>query len=282
MSMRLQKYILSLVGWVPRPVKRIIVGSRSNPSKFANRAHTALNWLPVDRYPVLNCKGPLKGFRMKVDWKKHRSFAYGGWEPEVVETIRRHVVPGMNALDLGAQSGFYSLLLSKLVGPSGSVTAFEPLPANARILRENLKINNVGNVTVREEAVTARPGTLRLEVPDDNSDLLAGPLAPDDEQSAVIVPAISLDAFAREDGRTIHFIKMDVEGFEDDVLEGASEILKDCHPVMLIELHNLDGHTLTHDVISRLDRLGYCVERVGELKWTAHIFARWGHRKGSV
>jgi tRNA A58 N-methylase Trm61 len=72
---------------------------------------------------------------MRVDWQIHRSFVYGSWEPEVVGMIKQQVTAGMRVLDLGAQSGFYSLLFSKLVGPQGSVIAFEPLPANYRLLR---------------------------------------------------------------------------------------------------------------------------------------------------
>ncbi|MGC2280676.1 MAG: hypothetical protein WA603_11710, partial [Candidatus Acidiferrales bacterium] len=75
---------------------------------------------------------------MRVDWQIHRSFAYGTWEPEVVQAVQQEVTAGMNVLDLGAQSGFYTLLLSRLVGPEGRVFAFEPLPANFRLLDENV------------------------------------------------------------------------------------------------------------------------------------------------
>ena len=84
-----------------------------------------------------------------MDWQLHRSFAYGSWEPEVVGSIQKHAMPRTRVLDIGAQSGFYSLLLSRLVGPNGMVFAFEPLPASFRILEENMRMNKIQNVTIK-------------------------------------------------------------------------------------------------------------------------------------
>ena len=280
LPMGIEKFVLTMARWVPQPVKRAMLGRRSAPNRFAGVIHSMLNRLPAGRYPILDCSGPLKGFRMRVDWQKHRTFVYGNWEPEVVEAISRCVSSGMIALDLGAQSGFYSLLLSKLVGPSGTVVAFEPLPANFRILRENVEMNGVKNVFVREEAVMAESGVFELEVPKKDSSLLAGPLAGDDDPTTAVVPAISLDAFAREICRPIDFIKMDVEGAESDVLEGARDVLNICHPTMLIELHNMDGRNPRHDVVSCLGGMGYSIRWIGEVKWNAHILAQWS-REGN-
>ena len=68
---------------------------------------------------------------MRVDWQIHRAFIYDSWEPEVTQVLDRIVAPGMTVADIGAQSGFYTLLLSKRVGAKGQVIAFEPLPANS-------------------------------------------------------------------------------------------------------------------------------------------------------
>lgn len=273
--MHIERYLAATVRWMPNRIKSAVLGKRSAPSRLATAIHSILNRLPVEPYPVLDCSGPLAGFRMRVDWKNHRSFAYGNWEPEVVDVISRCVSTGMTALDLGAQSGFYSLLLSRLVGPSGTVVAFEPLPANYRVLLENIELNGLNNITARPEAVTEAPGTMEFEVPGSDSNLIAGPLLPDDARPMVLVPTISLDALAREIGPRIDFIKIDVEGAENQVLRGAASVLNSCRPTMLIELHNMDGKSRTHDVVTELIEVGYRIEWLGELSWTSHILARW-------
>lgn len=272
--MGIERYLVATARWVPKSFRSAILGSPSDPTLFATALHSMLNKLPVDEYPILKCGGPLQGFRMRVDWRNHRSFAYGSWEPEVVEAISRSVSPGMTVLDLGAQSGFFSLLLARLVGPSGSVVAFEPLPANFRVLAENIQLNRLNNVTARPEAVTDYSGTLEFSVPDSSSNLIAGPLSPGEDRPTILVPAISLDAFAREIDRPIHFIKMDVEGAEGLVLRGASSLLNSCRPTMLIEVHNMDGKSRNHEVIPELEKLGYSIEWLGQLSWTCHILAR--------
>jgi hypothetical protein len=137
-----------------------------------------LNCAPGEKYPVLDCSGVLEGYRMRVDWTQLRGFAYGTWEPEVVKTITNHVKPGMTVLDIGAHGGFYALLLSKLVGPTGQMIAFEPLPANYRFLEENIALNRVTNVQIRREAVGKRSGEMDFEVPDPGESVVAGQVSP--------------------------------------------------------------------------------------------------------
>lgn len=280
--MGIEQYLFAAGRWVPGPVKRALLGKPSSPNRFATAIHSVLNRFSVEEYPILDCGGPLKGFRMRVDWKNHRGFAYGSWEPEVVDAMTRCVPAGMIALDLGAQTGFFSLLLSRLVGPNGRVFAFEPLPANFRVLRENIEINALDNVSPRREAVTDESGRMEFKVPDRDSNLLAGPMHADDEYPTTVVPTISLDDFAREIGRPIEFIKMDVEGAEGLILRGARRLLNGSHPTMLIELHNMDGKTREHGVVDELVKLGYRIQWIGELSWTSHILARWNSDAGGT
>jgi hypothetical protein len=163
--MTVENIISRVAECIPLRIKIALRGDRASPSRLANVIHSLLNRLAVERYPILPCGGVLKGFRMRVDWQLHRSFAYGSWEPEVVRSIQKHVIPGTTVLDIGAQSGFYSLLLSRLVGLEGMVVAFEPLPANFRVLEENLNLNKVQNVTIRREAVSDRTGEISFRRP---------------------------------------------------------------------------------------------------------------------
>ncbi|MGH9759118.1 MAG: FkbM family methyltransferase, partial [Candidatus Acidiferrales bacterium] len=167
-----QTIISRVADWIPRSLKIGVRGNHDSPSRVANAIHSLLNRLPAERYPILECGGVLKGFRMRVDWQIHRSFAYGSWEPEVVDAIERNVTRGMTAIDIGAHGGFYSLLFSKTVGSAGRVFAFEPLPANSRVLEENILLNDIHNIFPRHEAVADITGELTFQFPHHNLSLV--------------------------------------------------------------------------------------------------------------
>jgi FkbM family methyltransferase len=273
--MTVEKIISRVAEFIPLRIKVALRGDRAAPSRLANTIHSFLNRLATERYPILPCGGVLKGFRMRVDWQLHRSFAYGSWEPEVVRSIQDHVHLGMRVLDIGAQSGVYSLLLSRLVGPEGMVFAFEPLPANFRVLEENLRLNSIQNVIMRREAVSDFSGNISFEFPRDEVSLIAGPLLESDNLGVFQVPAISLDDFVRQTGQPIQFIKMDVEGAETAVLRGAVQTLKAFHPLMVVELHDDLPQDGLHPAIPLLTELGYQIEWLNEVAYRSHIFARW-------
>ena len=273
--MTVEKIIFRVAEFIPLRIKLALRGDRAAPSRLANTIHSFLNRLATERYPILPCGGVLKGFRMRVDWQLHRSFAYGSWEPEVVRSIQHHVHSGTRVLDIGAQSGFYSLLLSRLVGPEGMVFAFEPLPANFRVLEENLRLNSIQNVIMRREAVSDFSGNISFEFPRDEVSLIAGPLLESDNLGVFQVPAISLDDFVRQTGQPIQFIKMDVEGAETAVLRGAVQTLKAFHPLMVVELHDDLPQDGLHPAIPLLTELGYQIEWLNEVAYRSHIFARW-------
>ena len=272
--MNVQEIITKVAGCVPRSVKVILRGRRSSPRRTAAAIHRFLNRVPGDRYPVLSCGGALKGYRMKLDWNKHRSFAYGSWEPEVVDAVSRVVRPGMRAVDIGAHGGFYVLLLSKLVEQSGAVVAFEPLPANFRILDENVTMNALRNVTTEAMAVCDHSGQFDLEVPDIDASVLAGPIDASEVGKVLSVPCVSLDDYFASHAVPIDFIKMDVEGAEGKVLEGARNVVDRYHPTMMIELHDV-GNAEVHPVPLYLRRIGYTIEWLSEAGFTAHTLARW-------
>lgn len=273
--MSVERIISRVAEYIPLSIKVALRGERSSPNRLANIIHSFLNRLAAERYPILPCGGVLKDFRMRVDWQLHRSFAYGSWEPEVVRSIQKHVMPRTRVLDIGAQSGFYSLLLSRLVGPNGMVFALEPLPANFRILEENVRMNKIQNVTIIREAVSDRSGEIDFEFPHDEPSLLAGPTVEGDNLGSFLVPSVSLDDFVRQTGLSIQFIKMDVEGAETAVLRGAVQTLRASHPSMIVELHNDPSQKGPHPAIPLLEELGYEIEWLNEVDYRSHIFAHW-------
>jgi FkbM family methyltransferase len=153
--------------------------------------------------------------------------------------VRGLLAPGMHAADVGANIGYYLLLIESAVGPAGRVTCFEPDAENLRELRRNLEANRLSNVEVVAAAVGARDGAVSLRAGLNAAVAAAHPGAP-------TVPLVRLDSAlpARVD-----FLKIDVEGYEGQVLEGARRLLStdrpnlflEVHPGMLAPPHTVDG-----------------------------------------
>lgn len=219
--------------------------------------------------------GLAAGFRFNAG-KSHAGFALGTSEQHVQDTLANVTPTGGVVYDIGANVGFFTLLASRLVGPSGAVVAFEPVRENVRVLERNLQMNPSTNVRVRPEAVGDRPGEAEL-VNADNS-VAARLRGPGDEADAIVtrVPVVSLDDLVR-DGviPPPDVVKVDVEGAEVSVLRGMASILHEMAPTIVCETHG----TLAA-VVRELDAAGYevtCLEgplHSNELPWNAHLLAR--------
>ncbi len=273
--MTFRRVLLAASSIVPLRLKLFVLGARENPSPLANSIHAFLNRLPGERYPILPCKPPLQGFRMRIDWRKFRGFAYGTYEPDVVATLQRIVLPGMIVFDIGAHAGFFTLLLSRLVGPSGAVLAFEPLPANFRVLSENLALNSCSNARAIQSAVSDSSGALLLSVPDPDSWLLAAPSLPGETGPSLQVPSISIDDFVAQSAAPPDLLKIDIEGAELSVLHGAARTLAASHPSLLVELHQQNIARTVHPAVPFLQDLGYRISWLGGAGFTGHILAEW-------
>lgn len=190
--------------------------------------------VPVDPTTAL-CR-VLGQYKMYVDLRDagfvpHLMFE-GYWEYWITEFIWRNVKPGQVALDLGANHGYYTLLLADLVGPSGKVFAFEPNPRMADLLERNVVLNGFWNIaSTRAEAVGDRHGdTTRLMVPlrDPKNAHLVGsdvrvPAGLDGTRFALHeVPLVTLDQAVPG---AVDFLKIDVEGAEEAVWRGMQGLI---------------------------------------------------------
>ena len=84
------------------------------------------------------------------------------YEPHVTKALRNLLKPGDVFVDVGANIGYFTLLASTLVGPSGNVISFEPNPNNCELLRRSLTQNNVANVRLHQNAVAESPQRILL------------------------------------------------------------------------------------------------------------------------
>ncbi|HET9210250.1 MAG TPA: FkbM family methyltransferase [Thermoanaerobaculia bacterium] len=141
--------------------------------------------------------------------------------------VRRLLRPGMRAVDVGANIGYYLLLIESLVGPRGSVACFEPEPENLRELRRNVERNRLENVRVLPAAVGAGDG--RISMRTGINAAVAGEGGGD-----FTVPLTSLDSALEG---PVDFVKIDVEGYEGHVLAGARRLLREHRPLLFVEIH---------------------------------------------
>jgi len=167
----------------------------------------------------------------------------GMYEEDHFLAIRKLVRPGMVVYDLGANAGFYTLALAKLVGASGRVFSFEPDARNTYLLRRHVDLNNLRNVTVVQAAVGSATGL----VPFTGWEIV--------EKSAYLVPSISLDEFIDAGNPVPDFIKMDIEGAEAAALTGARGLLARARPNWLMATHT---EQLTASCKATLKQSGYC------------------------
>lgn len=146
--------------------------------------------------------------------------------------------PDTTCLDIGANIGLTTCLLARRV-PQGRVFAFEAIPRTSAMLRRNLAANAIANAVVVEAALADRPGILALnEAPDAAaSHALTGA---HDAATLVHATALTVDGWAASEPHLgpVGFIKLDVEGFEPNVLAGAADLIARDRPLILMELNS--------------------------------------------
>ncbi len=162
-------------------------------------------------------------------------------------------------LDVGANFGYYSLLLAVHCRRVGRVFAFEPIPQTANRLMKNIDENGLsGTIQVKRVALGATAGRASLGKGegDTGKTFLSEPT-----ESGETVPVTTLDRFVAEERlEKVDFIKLDVEGFEPSVVQGGMESLKRWHPLLFMELNpsTLQRRGFTAEsLLSDLRTLGY-------------------------
>ncbi len=211
---------------------------------------------------------------MLLHWQTGKAWVFGTYETEVTKAIQNTVEPGQCVVDVGANIGYFTLLLAKKVGSQGRVIAFEPFSVVYEVLEKNVALNGYGNVTLVNKAVAGRSAAVGFSHV--GTDLLSSieRIVPD---SLNHVSAVSLDDYFGPVHRRVDFVKVDVEGAELSVLEGMQGILQNDHPILLIELHGCASSVDVHPVVSNLLNAGYSCCLLDGSQTQGHILARVGH-----
>jgi FkbM family methyltransferase len=191
------------------------------------------------------------------------------WEKGLVEEMKRYVKPGDVVVDIGAHIGTHSVPLSKMVGASGRVYAAEPMfVAN---LNTNIALNQDASsapVTVWPFALSSHEGFSTIHVVNGNygaSRVVAG-------DDGVRVETRTLDGLLASEHGRVSLIKIDVEGHEKEVLEGARHVITRDKPVIFIEI--LPGTPTGEGTRELLYGYGYVVRRLKSYDYIAFPRAR--------
>lgn len=151
----------------------------------------------------------------------------GFWEMWVTEAMLRTVRPGSTVIDVGANLGFFTLLLADLAGPEGRVLAFEPNAGLADRLASSIAVNGFGGrTTLHRCALGAAAGQVALDV---EAQTPGGGRVRED--GAGRIPIRRLDSFPQ--ALDAAFIKIDVEGHEQQVWRGMTGILARGNPLTI-------------------------------------------------
>jgi FkbM family methyltransferase len=161
------------------------------------------------------------------------------YELNSMGVVCRVLCEGDTAIDIGANIGLYSLLMGKLVGKTGRVYSFEPASKSFGILRKHLRLNSLCSFVEAHQILVGSEYRVEKFVEDGikGTNRVGG--SQFDGPGAIICDrqTIVLDEFVENCGRTPKLIKIDVEGFELQVLRGAEKTLKTSRCTVLCEVH---------------------------------------------
>ena len=187
--------------------------------------------------------------------------AFESREMRFVEKLLR---PGMTVVDAGAHHGLYTLLASKCVGREGRVLAFEPSPRECQRLEKHIRWNRSANVRVERMALGKLEGDAELfmvEGAQDWCNSLRPPAILDATRSTQVYVGRLDEVLSDRGVEQVDFLKLDVEGAELEVLQGATELLEGCsRPAVLAEVQDLRTQPwgyAAQEIISFLDKRNY-------------------------
>jgi FkbM family methyltransferase len=180
---------------------------------------------------------------------------YGEWSEGEIILFRRLLTAGDVVLDVGANIGTHTLALSPIVESSGAVYAFEPQPLIFNILSENIEANGLSNVVANCAAVGANDGQTRIPIVDYSVPGNFGEVAVGN--GTLKVPMIAIDGLnlARA-----NLIKIDAEGAESDVLQGAAKTIARCRPNLYVENNTIETSA---SLVTLIRSMGYRVAPFG-------------------
>lgn len=217
--------------------------------------------------------GPLEGAALYINsmMPLFKSMHEGDYDSFFWEYLAEEEFEGGTVLEVGGHIGYHALAFARMVGEDGKVCVFEPNPFNRERLRINLDLNpNLsGRVLLQENAVGDEDAELAFSFSENVDDeTSSGGFLSGSERNfsskayakfvKKTVRCVTLDHFVRINNiHDVSLIKIDVEGAEGLVLDGAGKLIMQHRPTLMIEIHSV---TAMDHVYRTLDRMNYSVE----------------------
>lgn len=209
----------------------------------------------------------------------------GQYEPHIAATVRGLVKEGWVAYDIGANVGFHSMLMSRLVGANGRVFAFEPNSENCRLILLAAEHNGAANVTLLPIALSDTRGWAYFSCHIGSNGGFVSEQFVTSRGHGTVIPTFTLDELSLP---APDLIKIDVEGAEYKALKGAERTLVKCRPAIIcefsVEMTRRVSEVEPMDFLSWIAGLGY---RIFVIDRTSHspvpqrsvseLLGNWGH-----
>ncbi len=200
-----------------------------------HRVYRLLSRLAADRHEIYRVEGG------QIYLNLHESpmmvqVAMGTYESAKHAMIRRHLRAGMTFIDVGANMGDFTLLAARLVGSAGTVLSIEPELKNHSILQRSIDLNDYTNIRALRIALSDRDGSASLRILGRSTEHTLSPEFKGLRE--ITVPTRTLDAVVAEQQlKRVDMVKIDVQGWEIEVLRGAAHTLR-AYPriVLLLDL----------------------------------------------
>jgi FkbM family methyltransferase len=231
-----------------------------------------------DTVLVETIDGPMWTFRTDIYVSRSLQL-YGEYVAEEAAIFRQILRPGMHVVEIGANIGSHSVMLARACAP-GHLVAFEPQQRAFQLMTANLVINGVANARVHPEAIGAAAGEIEMSEPDyarrGNFGAFSLTNPRGDRGRSLRVRVSTLDSWRLE---ACHFLKIDVEGLECDVIAGASETIARHRPIIYTENDRRDQQGRLIDMLAARDYALYWhtppLFRAGNFKGVAqNVFER--------
>ena len=186
----------------------------------------------------------------------------GYWESWITVALARTVRPGWHCLDVGANHGYYTLVLADGAGPEGRVTPIEPTPKLAELLRQTLDVNGFPYVEVLQKAASDEEGkTLQLVIPAHRSLNAHLVEAVEPTEEAVAVESVTIDAVTRDWPR-VDLIKIDVEGAEESVWRGMGQTISGNRDLIVVLELNVDRYDDPRGFLGTIESAGFVLRYI--------------------
>lgn len=180
-------------------------------------------------------------------------------QPSLVPVLEAVLSPGDTFYDVGANIGIYSVWAARLVGPTGAVRAFEPVPTTTEWLRRLVAANGIENVEIIAVAVSDSSGRVSMQAVPGASGLsrvVSEAEEVDRPETQLTAESVTLDQFHGL-GPPPTLVKIDVEGAEPRVLAGMAELLGSVRPVVVFESPDYGGGAGVDRAVALLTDKGY-------------------------